>query len=122
MINLPGVKLPELPVSDLEWVSDLEYFDGPLLSHFVHPRGDHFLRYWVDCNATVTRWMIARVNENHVIRLANRLESLDKVLPSQCQDDFVYFVDTNKKGEQAVVLIQLQSIPGEYVPGDDAPS
>lgn len=115
MLKLTGTKLPELPIPTLRWVADLDYFDGPLVSHLTNSRGGDYLKYWVDVEGNTTRWMILRVSENSIIRLANRVESLDKVLPLQCQDDFVYFVDSSKSGDR-VILVYLHDIPEEYTP------
>ena len=120
MLRLSGERLGCLPIPSLKWVEDLEYCDGPLVSHFTNGRGGDFLRYWVDVEDNITRWMIVRVSENDIIRLANRVESLDMVLPVKCQDDFVYFVDSNNSGDQVVRLVYLGKIPDAYTPDKES--
>jgi len=121
MIELDGAKLPALPLVGLETVRDLEHFDGPLLTHFRHPRGDHYLYYWCDCDEHVNRWMVMRVGEANIIRLINRFVPLDYVIPKECQDDFAYFVDIDGAGQVLqVVMLGIDGIPGEYIPAQGA--
>lgn len=49
MIQLQGIE-GCLSIVELTKVSDLIYFDGPFLSHYVHKSGDNYLSYWVDCD------------------------------------------------------------------------
>lgn len=120
MRTLKGTQFGKLPVTGLKWVSDLQYFDGPLVSYFRHERtDDSYIKYWVDCDSDVNRWMWVRVTENDILRLSNKVETLDRVIPHKCQDDFVYFVDTGPKTE-SIVLIYIKDIPQEYTPDKDA--
>jgi len=43
-------------------VSDLIYFDGPLLSHYMSSKGENYLFYWVDVDETYNRWMVVRTD------------------------------------------------------------
>jgi uncharacterized protein DUF6575 len=117
MLGLDGVVFQSLPISGLERVRDIEYFDGPLLTHFKHHRGDHFLYYWCDRDSQFHRWMLLRVSETNIIRLVNRFVPLDYVVPNGCLDDFVYFVDVDAQCRHSnVTLLQTEKIPAEYVP------
>lgn len=116
METLLGTRLPQLPVSGLRRIQDLEYFEGPLLSHFVHPHGEHYLYYWCDCNGPTNRWMVLRVSEASILRLVNGFLPLDLIIPSACRDDFVYFVDVLPEGGSTTTLVSLSSIPECYRP------
>lgn len=117
MIPLQGAILNFFPLADLQKVRDLDYFDGPLLSHFRHRRGDHYLYYWCDCDEQANRWMMIRVSETNIIRLMNRFVPLDYVIPGQCQDDFVYFVDLDASGRSmGTTITPLALIPASYTP------
>lgn len=122
MIPIHGAPLTFFPLADLEKVRDLDYFDGPLLSHFRHRRGGgHYLYYWCDCDEQSNRWMMIRVSETNVIRLVNRFVPLDYVIPRECQDDFVYFVDLDAAGRAMRTTLTLVSqIPGAYTPSKGA--
>ena len=117
MIAIPGISLPCLPISGLQRLRDLEYFEGPLLTHFVHPHGDHFLYSWVDCDDNSNRWMVIRVSETNILRLMHRTVPLDFVIPRQCQDDFAYFVDLDESGKSiGSSMCALTEVPDEYLP------
>jgi hypothetical protein len=122
MLEIAGARLQGLPIIGLELVRHLDYFDGPLLSHFRHRRqGDNYLYYWCECDETANRWMVLRVSETNIIRLVNRFVPLDFVVPKACQDDYVYFVDVDANGStEAVLLAHLSSIPSDYVPAHGA--
>ena len=116
-IPIPGISLPSLPISGLQRVRDLESFDGPLLTHFVHPHGDHFLYSWVDCDQAANRWMVIRVSEANILRLVHRVVPLNFVIPSQCQDDFVYFIDLDASAKPvSTSMCALAAIPADYLP------
>src|SRR5437016_5084392 len=104
MKPLNGTPIQHLPVRRLELVRDLIVHDGPLLSHLRHPSGDHYLRYWVDCDSTVNRWMLLRVSETNILRLVNRIIPLDHVIPRRCLDDFVYFIDSNGSSDTRIII------------------
>lgn len=117
MIAIQGAALSFFPLADIEKVRDLDYFDGPLLSHFRHRRGDHYLYYWCDCDERANRWMTIRVSETNIIRLMNRFVPLDYVIPGECQDDFVYLVDLDAAGRATrTTLTLLDQIPEGYAP------
>ncbi|HVA51350.1 MAG TPA: hypothetical protein VNH11_33725 [Pirellulales bacterium] len=117
MIALRGIEIPSLPISGLHKVRDLDAFDGPLLSHFRHPSGDDYLYYWCDCNDSANRWMVLRVTERNILRLANRVVPLDYVIPTGAKDDFVYFVDLDGNGRAARVLLVIkENVPADYTP------
>jgi len=120
MLRLSGTKLPCLPIFNLTWTADLEYFEGPLVSHITNGRGSDYIKYWADIENDINRWMIARVSVDSIARLMDRVESLDNVLPARCQDDFVYFVDASPSVPLDVQLVMLEQIPQEYLPDRDA--
>lgn len=98
MLKLGGSSLQSLPVVGLERVQDLIKHDGPLLTHYSHHRGDHYLYYWCDCDECVDRWMLLSVSETSILRLIDKVVPLDLVVPAACLDDFVYIVDVANSG------------------------
>jgi hypothetical protein len=94
------------------------WLDGPLLSEYVHPHGDRFLYCWSDCNAKATRWMVMRVAEQTILRLANGMLPLDFVITRACQDDFVYFIDVlaGTRKDTEIWLSRVEDVPPEYLP------
>jgi hypothetical protein len=117
MLELPGIDFKSLPIRGLQKVRDLDDFDGPLLIHFRHRRGDNYIYYWCDCDAGFNRWMVLRISETNILRLVNRIVPLDFVIPKQCQDDFAYFIDIDAAGRTSrCTLIAISDVPAEYVP------
>ena len=49
-------------IKNLIKVSDLIFFDGPLLSHYISQRGENYLFYWVDVDDIANRWLIIRTD------------------------------------------------------------
>ncbi len=117
MEKLDGAPLQVLPITGLRRIQDLVHYDGPILTQYLHPRGDHYLYYWCDCDDRLNRWMVLRVAEANVLRLVNRFVPLDYVIPGECRDDYVYFVDMDADGEtESVMLVATSAIPGSYAP------
>ena len=52
----------EFDFSKFRCISDLIYFDGPFLSHYVSEKGDDYLFYWVDRDDNFNRWIVVRVS------------------------------------------------------------
>lgn len=121
MNTLKGIPWQFSHFSGLEKVRDLMYFDGPLLTHFQNRHGEDFLFYWVDCNATLNRWMVVRLDEASILRLVNRVVPIDFVIPKLCRDEFVVFIDTaDNHATRASTLVAIQDIPQEYLPSEGA--
>jgi hypothetical protein len=105
------------PFDELRHVRDLVYFDGPLLSQFVHPNGDNYLYYWCDCDDTANRWMVLRVAESDILRIENLSVPVSTVIPGRSKDGFVYFVDLDSEGTViGSVLCGPAAIPDDYLP------
>jgi hypothetical protein len=121
MIPLNGEQLKSLPVGRLEHVRELVAFDGPLLTQLRHPSGEQYLQYWCDCDESVERWMILRISEANILRLMNGFIPLDMIIPNECRDDFVYFVDSPKaSGPDKVFLVPKEGVPFDYRPATGA--
>lgn len=115
MIKLQGVE-GKLPINGLRKVTDLIYFDGPFLTHYVSKSGDNFLSYWVDCDDENQRWLVFRVGINSLQNYVNRKKSLYELI-KDVEDGFVYFVDIREDGSPSVpLMIFLSDIPDEYFP------
>jgi hypothetical protein len=117
MEELRGISLPRLPITGLQHVQHLDEHDGaPLISHYRHPRGSHYLYYWCDCDQSKTRWMLIRVSETDILRLVNQVVPLDHVVPRNALDEFVYFIDLGERGSSSVNMVAVSEIPEVYKP------
>ncbi len=118
MLAIKGSQLRSFPVLGLKRVRDLMWLDGPLLCEYVHPRGDRYLYCWSDCDEFYTRWMVLRVQQQSLLRLASGKVPLDHIIVRACQDDFVYFIDikAGKKKEAVTYVSNVADVPLEYLP------
>lgn len=116
MENLRGINIDTLPLKDLTKVSDLVYFDGPLLSHYLSPGRDNYLYHWVDVDDNFNRWLIFRVSSDRLQAFVNKRISLYKII-TEPDDHFVYKVDIDPNFEnQNVMIVYPENIPDTYLP------
>lgn len=101
-------------------MSDLIYYDGPLLSHFVSKSGEDYLFYWVDVDETYNRWMFFRTNSTIIQKYLDRKISLRNVILS-LDEQYVYFVevddDLNFVNSR---IVTLPTVPQEYLPSENS--
>lgn len=101
-------------------VSDLIYFDGPLLSHFISPNGDNYLFYWCDVDDLYNRWIIVRVDISIIQQYIEKKIPLKDIILSPL-DGFVYVADIdNDINYQSVQILLSKELPDEYVPCDNS--
>jgi hypothetical protein len=101
-------------------IADLIYYDGPLLSHYISPKGENYLFYWVDADDVYNRWMVLRVDLQTLQNYLEKKLSLRQVvtLPN---DGFVYFVDINDSVEyHNIHVVAPRDIPEDYQPEDNS--
>lgn len=92
MEEVNGILLNSFPLKELIKVSDLIYFDGPLLSHFQTKNKDNYLFYWVDVNETHNRWLILRTSLDKLQAFVGKKISLLELVQHP-DDNFLYKVD-----------------------------
>ena len=114
-----GTTLPRFPHQDFQRVRDLVYFDGPLVSEFSS-HGRRFIASWVDCDATANRWLVARVDENLLLRYLYRKLPLRSVI-AEGIDSSVLVVDWDGHGQLVRVAIEeVSELPPAYLPSTDS--
>lgn len=114
MISLNSYKVHKLPLHDLEWINDLIYYDGPLLSQFRKKDNEYYFKMWCDCDDISNRWMYFKIYEKDRLRLLIGEKSLYECLKEQ-PDSFVFFSDESE-GKQLTYMVDNQLIPDEYLP------
>ncbi len=113
-----AVPIGQLPVV-LSHVRTLEAFDTPLIIEFKSERGEPFLQYWCDRENVTTRWMVVRTTNPDLTRyLVGIATTRDLIL--NCQDKFVYLVDTVRGAHHAVFYVRAEALPEEYVPAEES--
>lgn len=119
MIQIQGIK-GILSLNELTKVSDLIYFDGPFLSHYIHSSGDNYLSYWVDCDDNMQRWLVFRIGITFLQKYVEKKMSLLDVF-RQIDEGFVYLIDVDSKGQATQPLIVfLDKLPNDYFPDSDS--
>lgn len=109
-----------ISLNELTKVSDLIYYDGPLLSHYVHPNGDNYLSYWVDCDESFQRWLVFRVGLSMLQKYVNRNLSLYNLIRN-VSDGFVYLVDVDVNGvANTPMMVAIKNLPDDYLPDLDS--
>lgn len=120
---LDGEPLIDNPFHELSYVRDLEYFDGPLLSHYrAIRRGANasYLAYWCDCDLSCNRWMLVHVSGEVVLGVAMTSLSLMEALQLRLEP-FVWIVDlANNRDMKQGWVIPFEKLPDDYLPQADA--
>ena len=104
----------------LSKVSDLIYFDGPFLSHFISEKGDNYLYYWVDADEEYNRWLLIRTDIFTIQNYLERKISLFDVI-SNPNDGYLFQVDIDSDiNYHNLLLVNPTDLPEDYLPSKDA--
>jgi len=105
---------------NLNFVSDLIYFEGSLLSLFKNETGDIYLYYWCDADENYNRWMIFRLSKEKLKSYIFKKLSLNYLILSPI-DGFVYIADIDDNLQYSnIYLVQPDKIPESYLPENDS--
>lgn len=119
MKDIIGIPI-EFQLAEYAKVSDLIYYDGPLLSHFVNANGDNFLFLWVDTDNVVNRWMVLRVSFLSIQKYTKKMITLLDLLHSPLDRTIIY-IELNHDLECIKATCTSSSeIPEEYLPAADS--
>ena len=100
----------------LSKLSDLIYFDGPLLSHFMNSNRDNYLFYWVDADDDANRWLVVRVGMPAIQQYIRGEVTLFDLLHSSLEATVV-IADINTEIECVnAICTTMASLPEEYLP------
>lgn len=101
-------------------VSDLIYFDGPLLSHYMSDKGENYLFYWVDVDEMYNKWIIIRTDIFSIQKYLDKKISLFSII-TQPNDGYVYIVDIdNDINYHNIKLVSANDLPEDYIPAKDS--
>lgn len=114
MKNLDGYNIP-FDFDGFVQMSDLIYYDGPLLSHFVSKTGKDYLFYWVDIDEKFNRWMFFRVTPTVIQSYLDKKLSLREIICG-LEEGFVSFVEIDDEANFLnTKIVKISSIPEEYL-------
>lgn len=119
MIQINGLNV-FLDIQSFQKISDLIFFEGPLLSHYMSERGDNYLFYWVDSDVYFNRWLIIRTSlETIQLYLEKKIPLYDLI--AKPNDGFLYIVDIDDNIEyHNLKLITPDVLPEDYLPELDS--
>lgn len=114
-VEITEQKIEQLPFSNLEWVADLLYYEGPILTHVQSETGQNYFSYWVDVEDNLYRWVMFRVsNYNLKCYLAGKISLRELMLSTS--NELVYIIDMQGDNYVNVFCILPNRIPNQYLP------
>ena len=106
--------------SKLVKVSDLIYFDGPLLSHYTGDNGENYLFLWVDADDDYNRWIVLRTDTLSIKQYLDKKVNLRSLMMNS-NDGFVFSVDIDDDGNYFnIKVVPIDELPEKYFPTEDS--
>ncbi len=116
MEKVKGILIKSDWLKGLVKVSDLIYYNGPLLSHFQSLSGEDYLFYWVDTDSSFNRWLIINISIEKLQDYLNRKISLYQLI-TELDSGLVYKVDIDKDIQyHNFELLYIHELPETYLP------
>jgi len=108
------------PYTGLNKISDLIYYEGPILSHFTDKAGKSLLYLWVDNDSKHNRWLIFEVDKSSLVNYLHRSITLrDLILRNK--KDFLLLADINEDlNIESSNLISKENLPEIYLPKESS--
>ena len=118
MEKIEGISIKGFSLENYRKVSDLIFFEGPLLSHFLSDKEENFLFSWVDSDEDFNRWFVFRVSQEKLIDYLNGKITLLSFFLDPI-DGFLYKIDVNSEGGiYHPMLLYPDLIPKQYLPSE----
>ncbi len=119
MVEIVGHNIAELPFYNLKKVSDLLFYEGPILSHFIDSKGNNYLFYWVDFDSHYNRWLIWKITEYQIYKYIKGEISLNTLLLEK-NKDYLFSVDIdNNLNYSNIKILDFDEIPQVYIPEEN---
>ena len=107
-------------IRNLIKVTDLIYFDGPILSHYISQRGENYLFYWVDVDASLNRWLFLKVDLSILQDYINKKTTLYHII-AEPEDEIVYCVDIDSDiNYHNIKIVKVNDLDPSYIPIKDS--
>ena len=116
MEKLNGISLKSEWLYNLVKISDLIYYDGPLLSHYQSATGEDYLFYWVDTDDQYNRWLLFNIS---IVKLQDYLNGKITLfdLITSIDSGLVYKVDIDEEIQyKNFEILYLNELPNSYLP------
>jgi hypothetical protein len=119
METLKGFRLDKFPLQ-LEHLTDLIYFDGPLLSLFENRFGEHYFYCWCDVDEHCHRWLVFRLSDEQLRNYLMQQISL-RDLTLNPVEGLVYCLDIDNQVQyQNIYLLRPSNLPEAYIPDTES--
>lgn len=99
----------------IQFVADLLYFDGPLLSLFKDKNGKNCLFYWIDSDTKYNRWVVLNADNDKIIKYLKKEISLYNLISSNSGCYYKVDID-NDLNYNNIALIEKEDFPTVYLP------
>ncbi len=120
MKNVKGVNIPVNYLPKFQWVEDIQYFEGALMSEYKTEKGELYVFHWCDCTDTVNRWLAVKTNRRSLYLLTSGLVTMESFFKEHILDSNIYLLDMGANDEiESATLTHIDSIAGEYLPKPD---
>jgi len=119
MNTLNGCPLNKFPLN-LQYVADLIYFDGPLVSLLENESGESYLYCWSDVNSVDNRWLVFRVTKNSLQDyLLGKVSLRDLILNPVDAFHYAIYIDNDLEVKNTFWILP-ENLPDSYVPEEDS--
>lgn len=119
MKKFNGINIPVSYLPSFEWVRDLQYYEGSLISEIKTKKGELYIFIWCDCSEHLNRWIAAKTTKRSIYLLMSGVISIRKFLNIYLLDDNVYLLDINEKFEpENATYLHLNELTNNYLPKD----
>ena len=102
---------------DLEHISNILSYEGPLLSHYKKG-DDNYLFLWVDTDSSYNRWMVFECDDKSLLEYLSGDIGLGVVFSKRSGS--TYLLDVNGKCEYDRVCQISDEEVGDYIEAEDA--
>ena len=115
MNNIQGIPAIDGLLDSLNYVEDVFWYEGPLLSKFVDGDGNPYLFSWVDCCQDKNRWLVWKSSESEIQKFLNNECELWDLMKSE--NYFICVDSSSEAGPYSNVKYALsKDIPNDYLP------
>jgi len=117
MKSISGIPQESFPYPNLEFVSNLFEYDGPILTHYKNKdRNKEVLFYWVDNNENFNRWLVFEVTRIELLNFLTKKVDLRQLVQAS-ERGFIFLVDTNDAIKfDKILMVSSEVLPEDYLP------
>lgn len=111
-------KFPEIgkkvTLSKMTWITDLMWYDGPLISWLEDEEKNQYIFHWVDCDDIVERWLVTQLPKGII----------DQIFKNEITFRNAYklgkhFLCDKHNRSEIYWKVDLTEIPEDYFPAHD---